>query len=155
MNKKSGTAGTPVTPIDPAAPHDADVADPGEVEDVKAEQQQTQSGKYGSVPVKPFKAPSGAGADAGPNQDQTPPADDEKKTSWIEIELVGDDDQPIPGEKYRITLPDGTVDEGTLDQNGWARVEGFTAGDCKITFPDLDQEAWKFIESAGSKLATA
>jgi hypothetical protein len=43
----------------------------------------------------------------------------------------------------RITLPDGTVDEGTLDQRGIARVDGFAAGDCRICFPDLDEEAWK------------
>jgi len=64
-------------------------------------------------------------------------------TTWIEVELVGDDDKPVPGEKYRVTLPDGSVEEGTLDENGVARIEQFQSGECKITFPELDQEAWE------------
>jgi hypothetical protein len=63
--------------------------------------------------------------------------------SWIEIELIGMDDKPIPGEKYRITLPNGSFVEGKLDDQGCARVEGFRRGACQITFPDLDGEAWE------------
>ena len=64
---------------------------------------------------------------------------------------MGEDDKPIPGEKYRVTLPDGSVDEGTLDQHGWARVQGFEKGECKITLPELDKDAWEFITSLGPK----
>ena len=40
-----------------------------------------------------------------------------KKKSWIEIELVDELGPHVPGEKGRITLPDGTtLDEGTLDE---------------------------------------
>ena len=68
----------------------------------------------------------------------------QKKKSWIEIELVDEDDNPIPGERYKVTLPDGrTVAEGTLDENGFARVDGIDPGTCKITFPRLDKDAWK------------
>jgi hypothetical protein len=157
MNKKSGTAGTPVEPTAPVAAHEADKADPGEVEKVKAEQRKTQTGKYGSVKTKPFKPADddgGAGSGAGPDPASEAASDaksDEKKLSWIEIELVGEDNKPIPGEKYLVTLPDNTVQEGTLDQNGWARLEGFEDGDCKIAFPDLDEEAWEFLKSAGAK----
>lgn len=139
MNKKSGTAGTPVEPTAPSPAHEADVADPGQVSEVKADQIKTKSGKYGAQKVKPFKAPAGA-ASATPEQGSE---ETKKKTSWIEIELVGEDEKPIPGENYRITLPDNSVDEGTLDEKGFARVEGFEPGACKITFPDLDQEAWE------------
>jgi hypothetical protein len=149
MNKKSGTAGTPVEPTAPVAPQEADKADPGEVEKVKAEQRKTQTGKYGSVKVKPFKP--AADDDGEVSEAEPEEQSDEKKLSWIEIELVGEDDKPISGEKYRITLPDDTVQEGTLDQNGWARIEGFEEGACKIAFPDLDEEAWEFIKSAGAK----
>lgn len=72
---------------------------------------------------------------------------------WIEIELVGEDGQPIPNEKYKVLLPDGSEKEGNLDQDGWARVESSPTGDCKITFPELDEEAWKYIEAVGSKTA--
>jgi hypothetical protein len=46
---------------------------------------------------------------------------------------------------YRITLPDGSVAEGTLDENGFARVEGIVPGTCQITFPSLDKEAWEKV----------
>ena len=70
--------------------------------------------------------------------------DEEQKTSWIEIELVDEDDNPIPGEQYRVTLPDGeTVAEGTLDDKGVAHVGGIDPGTCQITFPRLDKEAWE------------
>ena len=121
---KSGKAGTPVDPAGAAAAEEADKADPGEVEQVKAQQRQTQTGKYGAVQLKPYKP-------------------DEQKKSWIEIEMVGEDNKPIPSEAYRITLPDGSVAEGTLDDKGFARVEGIDPGTCKITFPRLDQEAWE------------
>jgi hypothetical protein len=147
MTKKSGTAGTPVEPTAPVAPHEADNAEPGAVEEIKAEQRRTQSGKYGLVKAKPFQPPAANGATASQTQQEASAAE----TSWIEIELVGEDDQPIPGERYKITLPDGRVDEGTLDQTGWARVAGFAAGQCQITFPELDQEAWSFIESTGPR----
>ena len=56
---------------------------------------------------------------------------------------MGEDDEPVPGEVYRVTLPDGKVAEGTLDEKGFARVEGIDPGTCKVTFPNLDQEAWE------------
>ena len=128
---KDGKAGTAVSPTDPAASLEADNADPGEVEQIKAEQSQTISGKYGSTPVKPYKPPQ--------TQEEK-----EKKKSWIEIELVDEEKKPVPGEKYKITLPDGeTVAEGTLNEKGLARVDGIDPGTCKITFPELDQEAWE------------
>jgi hypothetical protein len=64
---------------------------------------------------------------------------------WIEIELVDEENQPVPGEKYRIDLPDGSVVEGNLDSKGKARREGIKPGTCKVTFPNLDKEAWEKI----------
>jgi type VI secretion system secreted protein VgrG len=127
---KSGSAGSIVAPADPTEADDADSADPGEVEEIKAEQKQKQAGKYGSTPVKPYKPPS---------EDEP----EEEKTSWVEIALVDEDDQPVSGEKYEITLPDGRVAKGTTDQNGVARVEGIDPGSCQVTFPNLDKDAWE------------
>jgi hypothetical protein len=80
-------------------------------------------------------------------QDVTVPEPEEavvdvRPTDWIAIELVGEDDKPIPGERYRIELPDGKVREGALDGKGKARIEGIPPGQCNITFPNLDKEAW-------------
>ena len=65
------------------------------------------------------------------------------KKTWIKIQLVGEDDEPIPGEKYKIVLPDGTVKQGSLDIEGSAGFEGLDEGQCEITFPDLDKDAWE------------
>jgi hypothetical protein len=128
---KSGKAGSAVSPTDPKAPEEADKADPGEVEQVKAEQRQTQTGKYGSVKTKLHKPPEA--------EDEK-----EKKKSWIEIEMVDEEQRPVPSEKYRVTLADGeTIAEGTLDEKGFARLEGIEPGSCKVTFPDLDKSSWK------------
>jgi type VI secretion system secreted protein VgrG len=119
MGKMSGKAGSAVTPASPKKPDPADVADPGQV----------QKGQ-GSTPIKPHKPP------------QTE-EEKEKKRSWIEIELVGEDDKPIPGERYEITLPDGSLARGTLDEKGFARVDGIEPGTCQVCFPELDKDAWE------------
>ena len=126
MGKKSGKACKVVSPTSPDKAEDADLADHGKMDEIKAEQIKSKSGKYGSTKVKPHKP-------------------DEEKTSWIEIEMVDEEDEPVPGEKYKITLPDDTVAEGTLDNNGFARVDGIDPGTCKVTFPELDKDAWEKI----------
>jgi len=130
MNPKSGKAGLAVEPAEPKMPEEADVADPGAVAEIKSEQRKTETGKYGSTPAQPHKPPE---------TDE----EREEKQSWIEIELVDEEDQPVPGEAYCIELPDGTVAEGTLDEKGFARVDGIPSGTCKVTFQKLDKEAWE------------
>ena len=128
---KSGTPCTLVTPVAPPQAQEADKANPGEMTQIKTEQRKTQSGKYGSVPIKAHKTSAND-------------KDDETKKSWIEIELVDKKNKPVAGEPYRVTLADGTtVAEGTLDEKGLARVDGIDPGMCKVTFPNLEKQAWK------------
>jgi len=127
---KDGKPGTPIPPDAPTAAHEADGADPGQVEKVKADQKQKQTGKYGSAKLKPYKPPATQ-------------AEKDAKPSWIEVKLVNEQGKPVPGEAYRIILPDGeTVAEGTLDEKGFVRIDYIDPGTCRIGFPNLDEKVW-------------
>jgi hypothetical protein len=77
-----------------------------------------------------------------------------KSIYWLEIELVGEDSKPIPSARYQVRLPDGKVVDGYLDREGFARLDGLTAaGQCQVRFPELDAEAWDFLETLGPKEA--
>jgi len=138
MPAKSGKPVTAVEPTDPAEAFEADDAKPGEVAKVKAKQIETKTGKYGSQKVPAHKQQD-------PEAVSDEKDEEKEKKSWIEIELVGEDDMPIAGEKYEIETPDGTKATGTLNKDGFARVEGFSAGECKVSFPKLDKDAWEKI----------
>jgi len=62
--------------------------------------------------------------------------------SWVEINLKDADGNPVPGERYRIKLPDGSVQEGALDAFGHAEYYEINRGNCDVGFPDLDDMEW-------------
>lgn len=63
---------------------------------------------------------------------------------YVEIQLLGEDERPVPGERYRITLPDGRVVTGQLNALGKAYVPDIPEpGNCLISFPALDSDAWE------------
>lgn len=121
MSPKSGKAVTLVAPLQPESAAEASVADPG------------------SVDAPPPAAPSSR----PPHKLPLTQMERIARNSWIEIEMVDEQGHPVPSKRYRVILPDGSAAEGALDGDGRARVEGFEKGDCKITFPDLDSEAWE------------
>jgi type VI secretion system secreted protein VgrG len=125
----SGPGATVVSPLAAALPLAADKAKPGELK-------QYQS--TGTTDAPAFGPQSDA-----PAHDRNSEENKDKK-SWIEIVLVDEEGKPMAGESYRITLPDGTsVAEGSLDENGFARVDNIDPGTCKVTFPKLDKDAWE------------
>jgi hypothetical protein len=65
------------------------------------------------------------------------------KKTWIEIRLVNKKGAPVPGAKYRLTLTDGTVEEGATDDFGSARVTGIDPGMCEVSFLEFDAKEWK------------
>ncbi|CAN5356359.1 hypothetical protein BH10ACI1_BH10ACI1_29890 [soil metagenome] len=65
-----------------------------------------------------------------------------EKKAWIEIILVDMVGKPIPNVRYRITPPSGSPKEGRLNEHGQAGYYQIEPGNCKITFPDLDKDAW-------------
>ena len=127
MNPKSGKAGSPVDPAVPEAAEEAAVADPGEAAKVEAKKAKDKKSEYETASFEPHK----------------PTEEDIEEKTWIEIELVDEEDNPVPGEKYRVTLPNDKVAQGTLDNKGFAHIGGIDPGTCQITFPNLDKDAWE------------
>ncbi|MDO9018254.1 MAG: hypothetical protein Q8S73_24050 [Deltaproteobacteria bacterium] len=68
-------------------------------------------------------------------------AEDLLRKTWIEIELTDMDGNAMPGERYWIKLPDGTVREGALDQHGRAYFDQLDPGSAEIRWPDRDGDA--------------
>jgi len=64
----------------------------------------------------------------------------EEKT-WIEIELVDEDDEPYIGE-VELTLADGRTVRATSNAKGLLRLDGIVAGKCQVTLPDWDASSW-------------
>ena len=70
--------------------------------------------------------------------------------TFVEFQLIGEDNMPISGEAYAITLPGGKVITGELDASGVVHIEGIPAGICQISFPKLDKEAWVAVQQTQS-----
>jgi len=139
----SGSAGSAVSPLAPTDPAEADTANPGENDVPTATPGTLATTSAEEVsPISGSSAPQSPASNA-PTHDPNDP-ENKKKKSWIEIQLNDEDGNPIPGEPYKITLPDGTtIADGTLDNKGFARVDNIDPGTCQVTFPNLDKDAWE------------
>jgi type VI secretion system secreted protein VgrG len=98
---------------------------------------------YDPIPPRGLAAATGV---ASKKTETTKPAfapttTDEK--TFVEVQMVGSDDKPIAGVKYQIELPDGSTRVGVTNENGMIRYEGIDPGECKVTFPELDKDAWE------------
>ena len=92
--------------------------------------------------VDPFE--SGDDSDVSPEGEKEEEHEgDESDTSWIEISLVDEANEPVAGARFKIKLSNGRFLRGSLDENGFARVEKIPPGTCQVTFPSLDEEAWE------------
>ena len=68
--------------------------------------------------------------------------------TFIELNYLYDDDTPVSGAPYRVEFADGSVREGTLDEKGFARLEGIPKGQAQVYYgedpadfvPDIDME---------------
>ena len=84
-------------------------------------------------------------ADPPPRARVTParapaPRDD---VHWIEIEMHGEDGRAIAGQEYLVVTPDKRRITGVTDSSGRARLDGLVAGQCSVSFRNLDKDAWR------------
>ncbi len=64
--------------------------------------------------------------------------------TWVEIQLVDEEGEPVAGQAYELTVPDGSVQKGKLNYRGRARVDDIgRPGACSVSVRDLDGEAWE------------
>ncbi|WP_437994350.1 peptidoglycan-binding domain-containing protein [Sorangium sp. So ce145] len=77
-----------------------------------------------------------------------PSAERSAADDWIAVQLVGEDARPIPGERCRIQLPDGSARDEALDGEGFIAIRGIRPGPCAVTFPELDRDAWMSLGEA-------
>lgn len=76
---------------------------------------------------------------------QVPPrkaADEEEPRTWVAVRLVDSDGKPVPGQRYKIQLPDSSIEEGTLDADGSVRFNNLLPGQCQVRFPDIHGDEW-------------
>jgi hypothetical protein len=59
------------------------------------------------------------------------------------VVLSDGEGEPVPGERFRVKLADGSIIEDTLDDKGYKRVEGVEPGSAQVCFPDIDAADWK------------
>jgi uncharacterized protein len=83
-------------------------------------------------------APAEPVAEAAPAQER----ELAEQPHWVEIKVYSESGDSLSGLSYKVTLPNGTVQTGTLDDTQVIRVENIRdAGDAKIEFtPPEDME---------------
>jgi hypothetical protein len=133
MKAKSGKKIEAVKPSKPEEAFDADEANPGKVAKVKAKQIDAKKGKYGQTKAPAFKPKD---TDPAANSEEK----QDKETTHIAIKLTDEKGNVVVGEQYEVELPDGSVSKGTLGVDGTAKIEGFAAGQCKVRFPNLEDD---------------
>jgi hypothetical protein len=62
---------------------------------------------------------------------------------WIQIQVVDDDDLPVPGVAMELKLPNGRVSRVRADSQGVVYVSDIDAGQCELRLTQFDAEVWE------------
>jgi hypothetical protein len=65
--------------------------------------------------------------------------------TWIEVRLVDTENRPVAGERYRVQMPDHSIRQGSLNEEGRVRFDGIPAGQCHVCFPEIHGSEWSPI----------
>ncbi|MCZ6678718.1 MAG: type VI secretion system tip protein TssI/VgrG, partial [Candidatus Poribacteria bacterium] len=151
----SGSGGSVVSPAASLKAEIADTAKPGKEVTYKFQRAQIDPVEAAILNAPWYEEPKGESADrekgsASPPDDEQSTAqeqtEEEQKKTYIEIELLDEEDKPVTGERFWLKLPDGKIAQGRTDELGIAKVAGLKEEDgYKICFPDLDKDMWEAI----------
>jgi phage baseplate assembly protein gpV len=92
-------------------------------------------------PPSSNQPPSGPTQPAPPPPPVDPGKENVPDQHSIEIAVLDALDRPAAGVFYKLVLPDGGTRTGSTDVDGKIRVSNIEkAGDCELTFPDVDAQ---------------
>jgi hypothetical protein len=78
-----------------------------------------------------------------------PPRDSDSSNTavktWISIRVLDEDGNPVPDVAYSVTLPDGSIMTGSLDDQGSARFDDIDPGLCQVSFPEIHAKEFKRV----------
>ena len=90
-----------------------------------------------------------APVEAPPAPQRKPPKDSESSgtqvKTWIAIRVLDEDGNPVCDVPYSVTLPDGSIMTGALDDQGFARFDDIDPGQCQVSFPEIHAKEWKRV----------
>lgn len=69
--------------------------------------------------------------------------DESEPTSWVGIQLEDEEGEPVPSQRVRIKLADGSVRESVSDDKGRIRLDGIPQGNCQVEFVGIDASDWR------------
>lgn len=100
------------------------------------------------------KSPASSSATSSTTTSTPPAIAPPLPTTWIEIRLVDDEDQVLEMVPYLLTLSDGQVIRGRIDERRGILRNNLDPGVCRFTLPDLDQAAWSTTSGGGAETVT-
>lgn len=128
MSPKSGTACTLKDPKVPVEAQEAMDAEAGAVTEAATRSRTIDKLEPGATTFT-----------GGSEEEQT-----EQEDHWIGLELKDVAGNPIPDERYRVKLPDGSVRTGYTDPEGKAKETGIPdPGQAEINFPRLHGDDYR------------
>ncbi|EKU99385.1 hypothetical protein Lepto7375DRAFT_1412 [Leptolyngbya sp. PCC 7375] len=65
---------------------------------------------------------------------------------WLALTVLDDDNRPLTGLRYELYQENERVQTGVLDDQGRLRVEGLAGTVYTLSFPELDQDDWQWLE---------
>ncbi|OJH42345.1 hypothetical protein [Cystobacter ferrugineus] len=71
------------------------------------------------------------------------PSEEFVATSWIALRLEDEEGEPLPRQRYRLKLADGSFREGISGPDGLVRLENIPKGTCTVEFLGTDAGDWK------------
>jgi len=79
----------------------------------------------------------------------------EKEKTFFDVLVVDDDDKPLAGQRYKLELPDGTVEEGRLGADGRLARRNIDPGTAQLTLLPDDPAPDKSAAAAPAEPASA